>query len=94
MYKRYQDIVGGCHPNHLFSVGIFSKKDMKYSIKNIKYRENMSELAYKVNIFVLSLQHVRLGIFPYIFIACQPQTNNKSIFKLMSFTHVMLHINP
>ena len=42
----------------------------------MKYADNSSELLYKVNISVLSLQHARVGVSPYIIMSGR-QKNNK-----------------
>ena len=68
IYKHYRSIVGGNHTNHFIYVDGVSKDDLQYCIKDTKSKEYKSELAYRVNISILSLQYVRAVLSSFIVI--------------------------
>ena len=71
-----------------------SKEDLQDFLKDMKYEEKKSELAYKVNIDVLSLQRVIVGVYPYkLWLqAAHKQTIKAKKLALVSFMHVRMSV--
>ena len=76
--EQNQAIVGGTYPDHFFPFSESSLEEVNNKLTDIKLEKNGADLAFKIKIIVLTLQHVRESMSPYIIIAGSPQTNNES----------------
>ena len=78
MSEQNQAVVGGAYPDHFFPASESSVEEVEYKLTDLKLEKKCAELAFKIKIIVLDLQHVQEGMLPYILIDRHPQTNKES----------------
>ena len=56
--EQKQAIVGGTDPDHFVSVSESSMDDAENKLTDLKLEKNGAELAFKIKVIVLTLQHI------------------------------------
>ena len=78
LYHICKAVVECVHTNKYISVEVMNNADMQEHLDAIMCYEKKSYLAYEVKKTGVSIQGVKVGKLPYIFIAGYPKANNAS----------------